>query len=88
MAKRTRDEERGFVKGRDAGIRLVVARDVDGLEFTRGRLPPDTPASVRDAYSEAIAILRDAKTTVDNIVPDPDAPAIDPAPATVVDTAA
>jgi hypothetical protein len=85
MAKqRSADYKEGVVRGRDMGVRLVVARDVDGLEATRGRLPPDTPESVRAAYSEAIAILRDAKAIVDNIVPDATAPAIDPAPATVV----
>jgi hypothetical protein len=88
MARRTRDEERGFVKGRDAGVRLVVARDIDGLEATRGRLPADTPAEVRDAYSEAIAILRDAKVVVDNVVPDPDEPPTARTTSTTVEAAA
>lgn len=88
MAKPSTDYNAGYVKGRDAGVRLVVARDIDGLEATRGRLPADTPATVRDAYSEAIAILRDAKADVDDAVPDPDAPPVARTTATTVEAAA
>lgn len=66
----------GYVAGRDEGVRLVVSRDVDGLEATRGRLPPDAPPEVRAAYSEAIAILRDAAAYVDPTLATPE-----PAPA-------
>lgn len=55
----------GYVAGRDEGVRLVVTRDVDGLESTRGRLPADVKPEVRAAYNEAIAILRDASAYVD-----------------------
>jgi hypothetical protein len=59
----TVDYVEGFSTGRLEAVRVIVSRDVDGLEATRGRLPADTPADVRDAYNEAIAILRDAATS-------------------------
>jgi hypothetical protein len=62
----------GYIAGRDEGVRLVVVRDVDGLEATRGRLPADAPPEVRAAYNEAIAILRDAAAYVDPTLATPE----------------
>lgn len=76
----TVDYVEGFAKGRLEGARLIVSRDVDGLEASRGRLPSNTPADVRDAYNEAIAILRDA-VALATVAAEPPAELANPEPA-------